>query len=120
MVAEHREEAVPRRAPEQAEEGQTEERDQPDDADNDCERGRRVRCASLPARAHSGRKPNLFTNSLLLAKGTNPNEGGSEIVYHEPQGGGAVFSVGSITWISALFCDAHVSAITRNVLRRFL
>jgi hypothetical protein len=58
-------------------------------------------------------------NTLLLAKGTNPDEGGSEIVYHEPGGGAAVFSVGSITWISALFCDERVSTITRNVLRRF-
>lgn len=59
-------------------------------------------------------------NSILLAKGTNPDDGGAEIVLHEPAGGGAVFSVGSITWVSALFCDGHVSAVTRNVLRRFL
>ncbi|HZT32589.1 MAG TPA: N,N-dimethylformamidase beta subunit family domain-containing protein [Bryobacteraceae bacterium] len=59
-------------------------------------------------------------NTLLLAKGTNPNEGGSEIVVHEPGGGGAVFSVGSITWVPALFPDPHVSRITRNVLTRFL
>jgi hypothetical protein len=31
-----------------------------------------------------------------------------------------VFSVGSITWVSSLFSDAHVSRITRNVLERFL
>ncbi len=59
-------------------------------------------------------------NSILLAKGTNPDEGGSEIVYHEPDARSGVFSVGSITWVSALFCDEHVSTITRNVLRRFL
>jgi hypothetical protein len=59
-------------------------------------------------------------NTLLLAKGTNPDEGGSEIVYHEQAGGGAVFSVGSITWVSALFPDRGVSRITRNVLERFL
>jgi len=59
-------------------------------------------------------------NTRLLAKGTNPDEGGSEIVYHEPGGDGAVFSVGSITWVSALFCDSHVATVTRNVLRRFL
>ncbi len=35
-------------------------------------------------------------------------------------GRGAVFSVGSITWVSALFIDPHVSRITRNVLERFL
>ncbi|MCC6344879.1 MAG: carboxypeptidase regulatory-like domain-containing protein [Bryobacterales bacterium] len=59
-------------------------------------------------------------NTLLLAKGTNPDDGGAEIVYHQPPGGGAVFSVGSITWVSALFPDPAVSRITRNVLLRFL
>jgi hypothetical protein len=59
-------------------------------------------------------------NTLLLAKGINPDDGGSEIVYHEPPGGGAVFSVGSITWVPTLFPDPHVSRITRNVLTRFL
>ena len=59
-------------------------------------------------------------NAVRLAKGTNPDEGGAEIVYHEPPGGGAVFSVGSITWIPALFPDPHVARITRNVLTRLL
>ena len=54
-----------------------------------------------------------------LAKGTNPDEGGADMVYFE-QGKGAVFSVGSITWVSSLFPDAHVSRITRNVIERFL
>ena len=66
------------------------------------------------------RSPSSPANTVLLAKGTNPDEGGSEIVVHEPGHGGAVFSVGSITWVSALFCEAHVASITRNVLRRFL
>lgn len=60
------------------------------------------------------------SNTLLLAKGTNPGDGGSEIVYHEPGNGAAVFSVGSITWVAALFPDPGVATITRNVLRRFL
>ena len=59
-------------------------------------------------------------NTQLLAKGTNPGEGGAEIVYHERSAGGGVFSVGSITWVPALFADAHVSRITRNVVERFL
>ncbi|MFN7937140.1 MAG: DUF6605 domain-containing protein, partial [Bryobacteraceae bacterium] len=59
-------------------------------------------------------------NTMLLAKGTNPDDGGAEITIHEPGKGAAVFSVGSITWVSALFCDPHVSRITRNVLTRFL
>lgn len=59
-------------------------------------------------------------NAVLLAKGTNADGGGAEIVYHEPGSGGAVFSVGSITWIPALFPDERVSRITRNVLTHFL
>jgi N,N-dimethylformamidase len=57
-------------------------------------------------------------DTVLLAKGVNPDNGGSEIVLHEP-GDGAVFSVGSITWVAALFTDESVSRITRNVLGRF-
>jgi hypothetical protein len=66
------------------------------------------RSASSPANTH------------LIAKGTNPEDGGAEIVYHEPRPGSGVFSVGSITWVSALFTDEHVSRITHNVLTRFL
>lgn len=59
-------------------------------------------------------------NTLLLAKGINPDNGGAEIVYHEPGRGGAVFSVGSITWVAALLADEDVSRITHNVVGRFL
>jgi hypothetical protein len=59
-------------------------------------------------------------NTLHLAKGINDDGGGADIAYHEPGGGGAVFSTGSITWVPALFTDAHVSRITKNVLTRFL
>lgn len=55
----------------------------------------------------------------LLAKGLNPDDGGAEIVIHETASGGAVFSVGSITWVSALFTDSCVATMTRNVLKRF-
>ena len=48
-----------------------------------------------------------------------PDDGGADLVCHET-GSGAVFSVGSITWVSALFADPQVSRITRNVLERFL
>jgi hypothetical protein len=59
--------------------------------------------------------------TVLLAKGTNPDEGGAEMVYYEvPQSGGAVFSVGSITYPSSLLVDSHVSRVTLNVLTRFL
>jgi hypothetical protein len=59
-------------------------------------------------------------NTVLLAKGMNADDGGAEIVYHEPGGGAGVFSVGSITWIPALFPDERVSRITRNVLTKLL
>jgi hypothetical protein len=58
-------------------------------------------------------------NVQHLAKGTNPNEGGADLVYFDA-GKGAVFSVGSITWVSCLFPDDHVSRITRNVIERFV
>ena len=54
-----------------------------------------------------------------LAKGVNPDNGGADMVYFE-MGKGRVFSVGSITWVSSLFPDAHISRITRNVIERFL
>jgi hypothetical protein len=57
-------------------------------------------------------------NTVLLAKGVNPDNGGAEIVYHQSAKGGAVFSVGSITWVPALLVDQSVSRITRNVLDR--
>lgn len=58
--------------------------------------------------------------TVLLAKGTNPDDGGGEMVIYELAGGGACFSVGSITWILSLLVDPHVAAITGNVIRRFL
>jgi hypothetical protein len=65
------------------------------------------------------RSPSSPPGTQLLAKGTNPDDGGAEIVVHETRSGGAVFSVGSITWVSALFTDRSVSTITRNVVNRF-
>jgi hypothetical protein len=55
-----------------------------------------------------------------LAKGTNPDDGGAELVCFTTHVGGAVFSVGSITYPTCLLVDEQVSQITTNVLRRFL
>ena len=47
----------------------------------------------------------------------------SDIVYFEASNGGAVFSVGSITFCGSLpvnDCDNDVSRMTANVLNRFL
>ncbi len=60
-------------------------------------------------------------SAVLLAKGMNPDKGGAEMVYYEvPESGGAVFSVGSITYPSSLLVDAQISRITSNVITRFL
>jgi hypothetical protein len=56
----------------------------------------------------------------LLAKGTNRDDGGAEIVCYQTPSGGAVFSVGSITWVPCLLVDAAVSRITANVITRYL
>lgn len=58
--------------------------------------------------------------TVLLAKGLNPDEGGAEMVCLELASGGMVFSAGSITYAASLLVDEHVSKITRNVLERFL
>jgi hypothetical protein len=55
-----------------------------------------------------------------LAKGLNPDDGGAELVCFETPSGGAVFSTGSICYVSALPVDDAVSAVTANVLRKFL
>jgi N,N-dimethylformamidase len=41
-------------------------------------------------------------------------------VYYETASGGAAFSVGSIVWPASLLVDEGVSAITLNVVRRFI
>jgi hypothetical protein len=56
----------------------------------------------------------------VLAKGLNCDDGGAEMVCFETPSGGAVFSTGSICYISSLLVDEGVSKITANVLRRFL
>jgi N,N-dimethylformamidase len=55
-----------------------------------------------------------------LARGMNVNNGGAEIVFHETGSGGAVFSVGSITWPACVLVDEACSKITRNVLEHML
>ena len=63
--------------------------------------------------------PSTPTGAEHLAKGLNPDEGGGDIVHFTTPSGGAVFSVGSITWPSSLLVDPAVSRITANVLKRF-
>lgn len=60
------------------------------------------------------------SDTAVLAKGLNPDDGGAEMAYYETESGGAVFSVGSITYPASLLVDDAVSRITANVLARFL
>jgi hypothetical protein len=59
-------------------------------------------------------------NLIHLAKGTNPDDSGADMVLYETASGGAVFSAGSMNWTMSLPIDEGVSRITANVLRRFL
>jgi len=74
------------------------------------------------ASGHETDKRNGSTpsNAVLLAKGMNVNNGGGEIVTFETPSGGAVYSVGSISYVSSLPVDDLLSQVTANVLRRFL
>jgi hypothetical protein len=59
-------------------------------------------------------------NIRLLAQGLNPDDGGAHMTIFDTPSGGAVFSVGSITWPACLPVDDGVSRITANVVRRFV
>ena len=83
---------------------------------------------SLHERCHGGasghetdkRSPHSPGGAQLLAKGTNPDDGGAEMVINELANGGAVFSAGSITYAASLLVDDPLSVVTGNVLNRFL
>lgn len=63
--------------------------------------------------------PSSPANVQRIAKGTNPHDGGADLVYFETPRGGGVFSAASICWPASLLVDESVSRITANVLRRF-
>lgn len=73
------------------------------------------------ASGHETDKMDSFSpkNTILLAKGLNPDQGGAEMVYYDHPGGGGVFSVGSVTFGGSLVVDQHLSQIMQNVLNRF-
>ena len=64
--------------------------------------------------------PSSPPHALLLARGLNPDQGGAHMVYFTTASGGQVFSVGSITYPTALLCDPLVSQITANAVRHLL
>ena len=83
---------------------------------------------SLQERIHGGASghetdkisPHSPPGTVLLAKGTNRDDGGAEMAYYETSSGGAVFSAGSITYVPCLLVDEPLSRITSNVITRFL
>ena len=63
-----------------------------------------------------------YRSTHLMLGGTENDKVRSDLVFFETEGGGAVFSTGSISWISSLPWNAgtnNVSRITQNVLERF-
>lgn len=64
--------------------------------------------------AHSPR------DTVLLARGANPGDGGADMVTYEAAGGGAVFAAGSVSFVTALPVDPVLTRVVRNVLDRFL
>ncbi len=63
--------------------------------------------------------PESPSNLQHLAKGTNPEETGADMVTFETPSGGAVFAAGSLCWTLSIIVDKGVSNVTANVLRRF-
>lgn len=59
-------------------------------------------------------------NIVHLAKGTNPEDAGADMTIYDTPSGGSVFATGSLCWTLSLPVDDGTSAVTRNVLRRFL
>jgi hypothetical protein len=64
--------------------------------------------------------PSSPKNARIIAVGMNPDNGGAEMVMFDTPRGGAVFSVGSISYVASLLVDENISRITANVLSRLL
>ena len=63
--------------------------------------------------------PTAPPHTVLLAKGSNPKDGGADMVIIENKiNGGGVFSASSITFGGSLLVDTASSTITRNVILR--
>ncbi len=79
-------------------------------------------CGRNGASGHETDKITNYSPSNLvhLAKGTNPDNGGADMIYYELPNGGKVFSVGSITYTSCINSDPTISIITENVINEFL
>jgi hypothetical protein len=97
-------------------------------AGTDLRRGQRFGFASRDERnpggasGHETDKLSVHAPDGLvhLARGVNADGGGADMVYAEHPSGGRVFSVGSISYACSIAVDDVISAITANVLHRFL
>jgi hypothetical protein len=83
--------------------------------------GLHERCSG-GASGHETDKTGAHTpeGAVVPARGTNPGDGGAELVHLTTASGGEVFAAGSITWSTSVPVDDAVAAVTRNVLDRFL
>ena len=89
--------------------------------------GDRFGAASLSERAAGAsgwetdkRTPWTPDDVTLLAKGTNPDDGGAELVFRPVGPRGAVIAAGSITYAASLLVDRPLSRVTANMVNRFL
>lgn len=65
--------------------------------------------------------PQFSPNNVhLIAQGTNPDNGGADMIHFTTSSGGEVFSAGSIAYPSSIVIDEGISQVTTNVLNRFL
>lgn len=59
-------------------------------------------------------------NLNLIAQGTNPDNGGADMIHFTTSSGGEVFSAGSIAYPSSIVIDESISQVTKNVIRHLL
>lgn len=55
--------------------------------------------------------------TVVLARGTNLNNGGADMTYYDHPGGGFVFSAGSLSYGGALVRDRFMGLMLKNLLR---
>jgi hypothetical protein len=64
--------------------------------------------------------PSSPKNVHRIAQGTNADDGGADMIYYDTPSGGAVFSVGSINYVSSLPVDDLISRVTKNAIEKLL
>lgn len=81
-----------------------------------------VRCAGGASGHETDKVSPRFSpeNVHLIAKGTNPDDGGADMIHFTTPSGGEVFSAGSIAYSSSIIVDETLSAVTKNVIRHLL